>query len=177
MGEDPAEHNGYRGEPAFDKDRQLAATAIFRLGECYRKLGQTGISVSPLCLGAMTFGDADNTSFMHNATMDMATSHAVLDRAVERGVNIIDTADVYGQDGLSERVLGDWLAARSIRDKLVIATKFRFTMGDGPNKSGASRYRITKCCDDSLRRLKTDRSIIADLPDKTEVKAFCHLTK
>jgi aryl-alcohol dehydrogenase-like predicted oxidoreductase len=106
----------------------------------YKNLGAAGVKVSTLCLGAMTFGDADNTSFMHNATMDTATSHAVLDRAVERGVNFIDTADVYGQDGLSERVLGDWLAARSLRDKLVIATKFRFAMGDGPNKSGASRF-------------------------------------
>jgi aryl-alcohol dehydrogenase-like predicted oxidoreductase len=123
----------------------------------YKNLGAAGVKVSTLCLGAMTFGDADDRSFMHQATMDAATSHAVLDRAVERGINFIDTADVYGQDGLSERVLGDWLAARSIRDKLVVATKFRFTMGDGPNKSGASRYRITKCCEDSLRRLKTDR--------------------
>jgi aryl-alcohol dehydrogenase-like predicted oxidoreductase len=123
----------------------------------YKNLGGAGVKVSTLCLGAMTFGDADNTSFMHNATMDAATSHAVLDRAVAAGINFIDTADVYGQDGLSERVLGDWLAARSIRDKLVIATKFRFTMGDGANKSGASRYRIVKCCEDSLRRLKTDR--------------------
>jgi aryl-alcohol dehydrogenase-like predicted oxidoreductase len=123
----------------------------------YKNLGAAGVKVSTLCLGAMTFGDADNTSFMHQATMDAATSHGVLDRAVERGINFIDTADVYGQDGLSERVLGDWLAARSIRDKLVVATKFRFTMGDGPNKSGASRFRIVKCCEDSLRRLKTDR--------------------
>jgi aryl-alcohol dehydrogenase-like predicted oxidoreductase len=123
----------------------------------YKNLGAAGVKVSTLCLGAMTFGEADDTSFMHKATMDAATSHAVLDRAVERGINFIDTADVYGQDGLSERVLGDWLAARAIRDKLVIATKFRFTMGEGPNKSGASRYRITKCCEDSLRRLKTDR--------------------
>ena len=105
----------------------------------------------------MTFGDADEKSFMHNATSDAATTFTVLDRAVAAGVNFIDTADVYGQDGLSERVLGDWLAQRNIRDKLVLATKFRFTMGDGPNKSGASRYRIVKCCEDSLRRLKTDR--------------------
>jgi aryl-alcohol dehydrogenase-like predicted oxidoreductase len=81
----------------------------------------------------------------------------VLDRAIAAGVNFIDTADVYGQDGLSERVLGSWIAARKSRDKIVLATKFRFTMGDGPNRSGASRYRIVKCCEDSLRRLKTDR--------------------
>jgi aryl-alcohol dehydrogenase-like predicted oxidoreductase len=94
---------------------------------------------------------------MHKVGMDEATSHAVLDRALAAGINFIDTADVYGQDGLSERVLGNWLASRGTRDKIVLATKFRFTMGDGPNRSGASRYRIVKCCDDSLRRLKTDR--------------------
>src|SRR4029079_4039283 len=81
----------------------------------------------------------------------------VLDRAVAAGINFIDTADVYGQDGLSERVLGNWLEARGTRDKIVLATKFRFTMGEGANRSGASRYRIVKCCEDSLRRLKTDR--------------------
>ncbi|HEY1812568.1 MAG TPA: aldo/keto reductase [Kofleriaceae bacterium] len=123
----------------------------------YKNLGAAGVKVSNLCLGAMTFGDADEKSFMHKATSDVPTTFDVLDRAVAAGVNFIDTADVYGQDGLSERVLGDWLAQRALRDKLVIATKFRFTMGDGPNRSGASRYRIVKCCEDSLRRLKTDR--------------------
>ena len=123
----------------------------------YRNLGASGVKVSNLCLGAMTFGEADEKSFMHKAGSDEATSHAVLDRALAAGINFIDTADVYGQDGLSERVLGNWIAARGARDKIVLATKFRFTMGEGPNKSGASRYRIVKCCEDSLRRLKTDR--------------------
>src|SRR5262249_35455060 len=84
-------------------------------------------------------------------------SHDVLDRALAAGINFVDTADVYGQDGLSERVLGNWLGTRKTRERIVLATKFRFTMGDGPNRSGASRYRIVKCCEDSLRRLKTDR--------------------
>ena len=123
----------------------------------YVTLGHSGLRVSPLCLGAMTFGEADEKSFMHKVGSDEATAHAVLDRAVAAGINFVDTADVYGQDGLSERVLGNWLAARGARDKLVLATKFRFTMGDGPNRSGASRYRIMKCVDDSLRRLRTDR--------------------
>jgi aryl-alcohol dehydrogenase-like predicted oxidoreductase len=105
----------------------------------------------------MTFGEADEKSFMHKVGSDEATSHAVLDRALAAGINFIDTADVYGQDGLSERVLGNWLSSRGTRDKIVLATKFRFTMGDGPNRSGASRYRIVKCVEDSLRRLKTDR--------------------
>jgi aryl-alcohol dehydrogenase-like predicted oxidoreductase len=80
-----------------------------------------------------------------------------MDRAVAAGINFVDTADIYGQDGLSERVLGNWIAARGARDKIVLATKFRFMMGEGPNRSGASRYRIMKCVDDSLRRLRTDR--------------------
>jgi aryl-alcohol dehydrogenase-like predicted oxidoreductase len=123
----------------------------------YRNLGAAGVKVSSLCLGGMTFGEADEKSFMHKVGSDEQTAHAVLDRAIAAGINFIDTADVYGQDGLSERVLGNWLSARGNRDKIVLATKFRFTMGEGPNRSGASRYRIIKCCDDSLRRLKTDR--------------------
>src|ERR1700749_1301216 len=105
----------------------------------------------------MTFGEADEKPFMHKAGSGEATPPAVLARAVPAGINFIDTADVYGQDGLSERVLGNWIAARGARDKLVVGTKFRFTMGDGPTRSGASRYRIMKCVDDSLRRLRTDR--------------------
>jgi aryl-alcohol dehydrogenase-like predicted oxidoreductase len=123
----------------------------------YRNLGAAGVKVSNLCLGAMTFGEADEKSFMHKAGSSESTSHEVLDRALAAGVNFIDTADVYGQDGLSERVIGNWFRARSSRDKVVLATKFRFTMGDGPNRSGASRYRIVRCCEDSLRRLQTDR--------------------
>ncbi len=123
----------------------------------YKNLGSSGVKVSSLCLGAMTFGEADDKSFMHKACCDEPTSHAILDRAVAAGINFVDTADVYGQDGLSERVVGNWIAARGARDKIVLATKFRFTMGEGPNRSGASRYRIMKCIDDSLRRLRTDR--------------------
>ena len=123
----------------------------------YRNLGTSGLKVSTLCLGAMTFGEADEKSFMHKVGSDEATAHAVLDRAIAAGINFIDTADVYGQDGLSERVLGGYVAARKQRDQLVLATKFRFTMGEGANRSGASRYRIIKCCEDSLRRLQTDR--------------------
>lgn len=123
----------------------------------YKNLGASGVQVSSLCLGAMTFGEADEKSFMHKVGSDEATAHAVLDRAVAAGINFVDTADVYGQDGLSERVLGNWLTDRKAREKIVLATKFRFTMGDGANRRGASRYRIVKCCEDSLRRLKTDR--------------------
>jgi aryl-alcohol dehydrogenase-like predicted oxidoreductase len=120
-------------------------------------MGAAGVKVSTLCLGAMTFGEADASSFMHKVSADESTSHAIIDRALDAGVNFIDTADVYGQDGLSERVLGSWIARSGKRDAIVLATKFRFTMGSGPNRSGASRYRIVRCVEESLRRLHTDR--------------------
>ncbi len=123
----------------------------------YRQLGRSGVRVSELCLGAMTFGEADASSMMHNVGADEKTSFAMLDRALEVGINFIDTADVYGQDGLSERVIGSWFEKAGRRDEVVLATKFRFTFGQGPNRSGASRYRIVRCCEASLRRLKTDR--------------------
>ncbi len=123
----------------------------------YRQLGTTGTRVSSLCLGTMTFGEADENSFMHGVGANEDTSFAIMDRALEAGVNFWDTADVYGQDGLSERIIGKWFADRGRRDEVVLATKFRFTMGSGPNGSGASRRRIVRCVEDSLRRLKTDR--------------------
>jgi aryl-alcohol dehydrogenase-like predicted oxidoreductase len=113
--------------------------------------------VPVLCLGAMTFGEADDKSFMHRVSCDEKTSFAIMSRALEQGVNFIDTADVYGQDGLSERIVGAWMAEGHKRDRVVLATKFRFRMGDGPNATGASRYRIVRTVEDSLRRLKTDR--------------------
>jgi aryl-alcohol dehydrogenase-like predicted oxidoreductase len=123
----------------------------------YRNLGGSGLKVSELCLGAMTFGEADEKSFMHEVGADEPTSHAIMNAALDAGINFIDTADVYGQDGLSERVIGNWFDADGRRDEVVLATKFRFTMGGGPNRSGGSRYRVLKCVEDSLRRLKTDR--------------------
>ncbi|MGH7297168.1 MAG: aldo/keto reductase [Polyangiaceae bacterium] len=123
----------------------------------YRSLGSSGLKVPVLCLGAMTFGEADDKSFMHRVSCDDRTAFAIMSRALERGVGFIDTADVYGQDGLSERVVGAWMAESKSRDKVVLATKFRFRMGDGPNATGASRYRIVRTVEDSLRRLKTDR--------------------
>lgn len=123
----------------------------------YRNLGASGLKVSELCLGAMTFGEADEKSFMHKVGMDDSTSRSVMNRALELGINFIDTADVYGQDGLSERVIGDWFTRDGRRDEVVLATKFRFPMGTGPNRTGASRYRVRQCVEASLRRLKTDR--------------------
>ena len=123
----------------------------------YRNLGASGVQVSSLCLGAMTFGEADENSFMHKAGASEKVSHQILDRALDAGINFVDTADVYGQDGLSERVIGAWFGRSGKRDQVVLATKFRFTMGEGANRSGASRFRIVRCCEDSLRRLRTDR--------------------
>jgi aryl-alcohol dehydrogenase-like predicted oxidoreductase len=123
----------------------------------HRSLGASGLKVPVLCLGAMTFGEADDKSFMHQVSCDEKTSFAIMSRALERGVSFIDTADVYGQDGLSERIVGAWMAETKNRDRVVLATKFRFRMGEGPNASGASRYRIVRTVEDSLRRLRTDR--------------------
>ena len=123
----------------------------------YRKLGTAGVKVSELCLGAMTFGEADDKSFMHKVGSDEKTSFGVMNRALELGINFIDTADVYGQDGLSERIIGAWFERDQRRNEVVLATKFRFTMGEGSNRSGASRYRIMRCVEHSLKRLRTDR--------------------
>lgn len=112
----------------------------------YRFLGASGLKVSELCLGAMTFG-------RETAEED---SYPLLDRFVESGGTFIDTANVYGT-GTSEEIIGKWLAESSVpRDDLVIATKVRFAMGDGPNDRGVSRKAIRKEVEASLRRLRTD---------------------
>ncbi len=110
----------------------------------YRFMGGTGLRVSELCLGAMTFGRETSE----------ADSHAILDRFVEAGGNFIDTADVYSR-GISEEILGRWLKQQN-RDDLVIATKVRFPMGEGPNDLGLSRKHILQGVEASLRRLNTD---------------------
>ncbi len=123
----------------------------------YRQLGLTGTQVSVLCLGGMTFGEASEGSMMHNVGSSEDEAFAVLDRAIEAGINFVDTADVYGQDGLSERIFGSWMATRGVRDRVVVATKGRFRMAPGPNGTGASRMRIARAIDASLKRLNTDR--------------------
>src|SRR3954468_10989158 len=123
----------------------------------YRQLGSTGTQGSVLCLGGMTFGEADEKSFMHKIGSTEQEAFAVLDRALSAGINFIDTADVYGQDGLSERVLGKWMTARNAREKIVLATKGRFRMAPGPNGTGTSRMRILRAIEASLTRLGTDR--------------------
>ena len=122
----------------------------------YRGLGRTGAQVSSLCLGAMTFGEPDEDSFMHGISADESTSFAMMDRALEAGINFIDTADVYGNDGLSERVIGKWFAQSGKRREVVLATKCRFRMFPGQNGTGASRRRIMEAVDASLARLGVD---------------------
>ncbi|XP_066274333.1 1-deoxyxylulose-5-phosphate synthase YajO-like isoform X3 [Branchiostoma lanceolatum] len=116
----------------------------------YRFLGGSGLKVSNICLGAMTFGDWD----MFPGQCDEAASHAILDRYAELGGNFIDTADQYA-GGKSEEIVGSWLAKQE-REKLVVATKVRFSTGKGINRVGLSRHHIMQSIDDSLRRLRTD---------------------
>jgi aryl-alcohol dehydrogenase-like predicted oxidoreductase len=123
----------------------------------YRNLGHSGLKVSTLCLGTMTFGEADENSFMHGVGASEDVSFSIMDKALDSGINFFDTADVYGQDGLTERVIGKWFTARKRRDEVVLATKCRFRMAPGPLGTGASRRRIVRACEDSLRRLQTDR--------------------
>ena len=122
----------------------------------FRTLGASGARVSELCLGTMTFGEADEKSMMHKVSASEEESFAIMSRALDAGVNFWDTANVYGQDGLSERVIGKWLAQSKRRHDVVLATKCRFGMGPGPNQRGASRLNIKHALEDSLRRLGTD---------------------
>ena len=116
-----------------------------------RPLGSTGLRVSSLCLGAMTFGEPEK-GFMAGVAADEKTSFAVLDRAVDAGINFIDTANVYG-NGLSEEILGRWLKRSAKRASLVVATKFRMSMGEGPNDKGGSRLHVMQAVEASLKRL------------------------
>jgi aryl-alcohol dehydrogenase-like predicted oxidoreductase len=110
-----------------------------------RRLGRTGVEVSPLCLGAMMFGAWGNA--------DHDDSIRIIHRALDAGINFIDTADVYS-GGESEEIVGKALAGR--RDGVVLATKFHGRMGEGPNRSGNSRRWIVEEVEASLRRLQTD---------------------
>jgi aryl-alcohol dehydrogenase-like predicted oxidoreductase len=109
----------------------------------YRKLGRTGLKVSEVSLGTMAFG----------RWIDEEASTAILDAALDHGINLVDTANVYGE-GESERILGNLLKER--RHQIVLATKVHGRVGEGVNDSGQSRYHIYKAVEDSLKRLKTD---------------------
>jgi aryl-alcohol dehydrogenase-like predicted oxidoreductase len=123
----------------------------------YRNLGRSGIKVSCLALGTMTFGETDERSFMHEVGCDEATAFAIMDRAFAAGVNVFDTADIYGRDGAAEAVVGRWLAERGRREQVVVASKFRFASTPGPNREGCSRLHVMRAVEASLRRLRTDR--------------------
>lgn len=119
----------------------------------YRRLGRTGLKVSSICLGTMQFG----------WSTEEPQAHEIMSEAVTLGCNFLDTADVYSTwvegnpGGVSEQMIGNWLAASDVRrDDVVIATKVRGKMGDGPNDQGLSRLHILNGVRDSLRRLQTD---------------------
>jgi aryl-alcohol dehydrogenase-like predicted oxidoreductase len=133
----------------------------------YRKLGRSGVLVSPLCLGAMNFGGPTSE----------ADSFAIMQKAVEAGINFFDTANVYNK-GESERIVGKFLKESNLREQVVLATKVNGRMGDLPNDGGASRHHILKACDDSLRRLQTDHIDLYQLhrppthPQEETLRAF-----
>ena len=118
----------------------------------YRKLGRSGLKISPLCLGTMQFG----------WSADQPTSYRVMDAFLASGANFIDTADIYSawvpgnRGGESETIIGSWMKERGNRHLVVVATKFNGRMWDGPNGDGLSRGHVMKAVEDSLRRLQTD---------------------
>ncbi len=116
----------------------------------YTALGRTGLKVSRLCLGTMNFGPQTSEE----------DSHAIMDRALELGINFFDTANVYGWkkgEGWTEQIIGRWLAGGGgRRDRIVLATKVYGEMGEGVNDRGLSAYNIRRACEASLRRLQTD---------------------
>jgi aryl-alcohol dehydrogenase-like predicted oxidoreductase len=116
----------------------------------YRHLGRLGLRVSPLCLGTMNFGPRTGEP----------DSHAIMDHALELGINFFDTANVYGQHkgvGATETIVGNWFAkGDGRREKVVLATKVYSEMGSWPNESRLSALNIRRACDESLRRLQTD---------------------
>ncbi|MBV9689582.1 MAG: aldo/keto reductase [Ktedonobacteraceae bacterium] len=121
----------------------------------YTHLGRTGLQVSRLGLGTMNFGELT----------DETASLEIMDKALDAGINFFDTADVYGGPqspdmekgyGISEEIIGRWLAQGGRRDRIVLATKLYQPMGTGPNDRRLSAYHIRRACEDSLRRLQTD---------------------
>ncbi len=112
----------------------------------YRQLGQAGIKVSPLVLGTANFADPTPED----------EAHRIVDRAVDAGINLIDSGNVYAA-GESERFIGRALKASGNRDKVLLATKAYYPTGPGPNDQGNSRHQLIQACQDSLKRLQTDR--------------------
>lgn len=139
----------------------------------YRTLGRTGVMVSPLCLGAMNFGGPTSEE----------ESIQIIARALDAGINFIDTANVYNA-GESERIVGKALQQLRARDRVILATKVHGKMGEGPNEWGNSRYHIMQACEDSLRRLQTDHIDLYQLhrpsltiPQDETLRAFDDLVR
>ncbi|MFN2237034.1 MAG: aldo/keto reductase [Anaerolineales bacterium] len=139
----------------------------------YRTLGRTGVKVSPLCLGAMNFPEPSGEK----------ESSDIINRALDGGINFIDTANVYN-GGESEKIVGRTLKKNGRRHEVVLATKVYGTMGEGPNDGGVSRYHIIQSCEDSLRRLKTDHIDLYQLhrpgltvPQDETLRAFDDLVR
>jgi aryl-alcohol dehydrogenase-like predicted oxidoreductase len=115
----------------------------------YSRLGRSGLKVSRLCLGTMNFGPQASE----------ADSFAIMDKALELGINFFDTANRYGGRigiGATEEIIGRWLAQGGRRERIVLATKVYGAMGEGPNDRGLTAYHIRRACEESLRRLQTD---------------------
>ena len=117
----------------------------------YRRLGRSGLFVSALTLGSMTFGGQGG--FSKVGATDVAGARRQVDMCLDAGINLFDTANIYS-GGESEEILGEAISGR--RDDLLLATKVRMPVGDGPNDTGLSRYHIIRECEGSLRRLATD---------------------
>jgi aryl-alcohol dehydrogenase-like predicted oxidoreductase len=140
----------------------------------YRSLGRTGVKVSKLCLGCMNLG----------TLVSEEESARIIDKALDEGINFLDTANVYGR-GKSEKAVGEALKRNGKRDKVVLATKVCSTMADGdPNANGCSRRHIIQQCEESLRRLQTDyidlyqlHFPIADIPIDEALRALDDLIR
>lgn len=122
----------------------------------YNRFGRTGLFVSELCLGTMTFGGAEGSMWGHIGRLQLDDAKAIVKGAVDAGINFIDTANVYG-NGASEEILGQAIGSLGLnRNDLVLATKVFGPMGEGPNARGNSRYHIMEQVKASLKRLGTD---------------------
>lgn len=139
----------------------------------YRRLGRSGVLVSPICLGTMNFGGPTNE----------ADSFAIMQKAVDGGINFFDTANVYTK-GESERITGKFLKDNHLRDRVVLATKVFSRVGDQPNDAGGTRFHIIKACEDSLQRLQTDHIDLYQLhrppltyPQEETLRAFDDLIR
>jgi aryl-alcohol dehydrogenase-like predicted oxidoreductase len=144
-----------------------------------RSLGKTGIKVSELCFGTMTFGG--RSFFKHVGELGLKEATELVDMSLHAGINFFDTADVYSQ-GLSEELLGKALGKR--RKDVFVATKVRLPMGPGPNDVGLSRHRIIEGCNASLKRLGTDyidlyqvHSFDPDTPQEETMRALDDLVR